>query len=74
MGKYTSTLNDEQKKVFVSFTAGANLYITGKGGSGKSFLARYIIDYCKQKGKQVLVCASMLAAPPFTALSVLLHQ
>ena len=57
MGKYTSTLNDEQKKVFVSFTAGANLYITGKGGSGKSFLARYIIDYCKQKGKQVLVCA-----------------
>lgn len=57
MGKEKSILNDEQKKVFASFKAGANLYITGKGGSGKSFLTRYIIDYCKQKGKQVLVCA-----------------
>ena len=56
MGKET-ILNDEQKKVFASFTAGANLYITGKGGSGKSFLTRYIIDYCKSKGKQALVCA-----------------
>lgn len=53
----TFTLNYEQKKVFASFTAGANLYITGKGGSGKSFLTRYIIDYCNKKGKQVLVCA-----------------
>ena len=41
----SSVLNEEQRKVFASFVSGANLYITGKGGSGKSFLTRYIIDY-----------------------------
>ena len=53
----SSALNEEQRKVFASFVSGANLYITGKGGSGKSFLTRYIIDYCHQKERKVLICA-----------------
>ena len=53
----SSVLNEEQRKVFASFVSGANLYITGKGGSGKSFLTRYIIDYCHQKERKVLICA-----------------
>ena len=50
-------LNEEQKKVFQSFKAGANIFLCGKGGSGKSFLTRYIIDYCKKSNKSVLICA-----------------
>lgn len=53
----SSVLNEEQRKVFASFVSGANLYITGKGGSGKSFLTRYIINYCHQKERKVLICA-----------------
>ena len=53
----SSALNEEQRKVFASFVSGANLYITGKGGSGKSFLTRHIIDYCHQKGRKALICA-----------------
>lgn len=50
-------LTEEQKVVFSSFCAGANLYITGKGGTGKSYLTRYIIDWCGRHGKTVLTCA-----------------
>lgn len=53
----SSILNEEQRKVFASFVSGANLYICGKGGSGKSFLTRHIIDYCLQKGRKALICA-----------------
>lgn len=53
----SSVLNEEQRKVFASFVSGANLYITGKGGSGKSFLTRYIINYCNTKGRKTLICA-----------------
>lgn len=55
--KTVEGLNDEQKKVFASFRSGANIFLCGKGGSGKSFLTRYIMDYCKSKNKSVLVCA-----------------
>jgi ATP-dependent exoDNAse (exonuclease V), alpha subunit - helicase superfamily I member len=50
-------LNEEQNRVFASFKAGANIYLCGKGGSGKSYLTRYIINWCQEMGKTVLVCA-----------------
>ena len=50
-------LNEEQQKVFASFRAGANIFLCGKGGTGKSFLTRYIIDYCDKSNKATLVCA-----------------
>lgn len=55
--KIESKLNEEQEKVFYSFKKGANIFLCGKGGSGKSFLTRYIIDYCKKSNKSVLICA-----------------
>ena len=55
--KIESQLNEEQEKVFYSFKKGANIFLCGKGGSGKSFLTRYIIDYCKKSNKSVLICA-----------------
>ena len=50
-------LTPSQEKVFRSFTAGANIFLTGKGGSGKSFLTRLIIDWCKERKKSVMICA-----------------
>ena len=55
--KKVEELNEEQEKVFYSFKKGANIFLCGKGGSGKSFLTRYIIDYCKRNNKSVLICA-----------------
>ena len=55
--KQKSELNAEQKKVFASFKAGANIFLCGKGGSGKSHLTRYIIEYCNSKNLSTLVCA-----------------
>ena len=55
--KKIEELTDEQKKVFASFRSGANIFLCGKGGSGKSYLTRYIIDYCKMSNKSVLICA-----------------
>ncbi|MBQ0063182.1 MAG: AAA family ATPase [Prevotella sp.] len=55
--KQKSALNAEQEKVFASFRAGANIFLCGKGGSGKSYLTRYIIDDCKKRGLGVIVCA-----------------
>ena len=55
--KKVEELNEEQKKVFASFRSGANIFLCGKGGSGKSFLTRYIIDYCKKNNRSVMICA-----------------
>ena len=50
------TLTKSQRKVFNAFKKGQNIFMTGKGGTGKSFITRYIIDYAKSKKKQVIVC------------------
>ena len=50
-------LTKSQKIAFRNFTGGANLFLTGKGGSGKSFLTRYIIEWCRGKGLKTIVCA-----------------
>lgn len=50
-------LTDSQKEAFRSFTSGANIFLTGKGGSGKSFLTRYIDDWCKEHKLSVIKCA-----------------
>ena len=50
-------LTDSQLVAFRSFTSGANIFLTGRGGSGKSFLTRYIINWCRQQKYSVLVCA-----------------
>lgn len=51
------TLTKSQRKVFNAFKKGQNIFMTGKGGTGKSFITKYIIDYAKSKKKQVIVCA-----------------
>lgn len=42
-------LDEDQIRAFQSFREGKNLFITGPGGSGKSFLLYGIVRYCQEK-------------------------
>lgn len=46
-----------QQAVLQAYQDGKNIFMTGKGGTGKSFITKYIIEYAKGKGKEVVVCA-----------------
>ena len=52
-------LTPSQDTAFRNFIGGANLFITGKGGSGKSFLVDHIKKWCASKGYNVATCAFM---------------
>ncbi len=52
-----TSLTKSQQNAFNLFKNGANIFLTGKGGSGKSFLTRHIIEWCQGNGKSVMVCA-----------------
>ena len=50
-------LSTEQQNVFNCFKQGENIFMTGPGGSGKSFLIKLIYEWCKENNKDVQVCA-----------------
>jgi ATP-dependent DNA helicase PIF1 len=50
-------LSDEQKYAFEKFKKGENLFITGPGGTGKTKLIHYFVDYMERKGIKYQVCA-----------------
>ena len=60
----TKTLSSEQEQVISHFTKGKNLFITGPGGTGKSFLIKKLVDIGNNitklngKKKKVQVCAT----------------
>ena len=51
------TLNKEQMTAYEAVKSGRNVFITGGGGTGKSYLLKAIIGDLKLSGKQVIVCA-----------------
>ena len=52
------SLSDEQTEVYNAYSEGKNIFLTGPGGSGKSFLIRHIIEDCKKRGIRYAVCAT----------------
>jgi ATP-dependent DNA helicase PIF1 len=52
-----NNLSPEQKYALHKFKRGENLFITGPGGTGKTFLIRHLINSAKENKKNVQVCA-----------------
>ena len=50
-------LNSLQAVFFKRMKNGENIFLTGKAGTGKSFLLNYFIEYSKTQNKKVLVTA-----------------
>lgn len=59
MGKTnnTPTLNQEQTQAFEIMVSGANVFLTGNAGTGKSFLIKAFIAHCQSQGKNIMVTA-----------------
>jgi ATP-dependent DNA helicase PIF1 len=53
----TSTLSKEQKYAYNKFIKGENMFITGPGGTGKTRLIKYLVEYAKSVNKSIQVCA-----------------
>jgi ATP-dependent DNA helicase PIF1 len=52
-----SHLSSEQEQAFELFKQGHNLFITGPGGSGKTFLIKKMYDWCNENNRPIQVCA-----------------
>lgn len=51
-------LTEDQKLAFDIVESGENVFITGKAGTGKSFLTNYIIECLRKTDKNVMITAS----------------
>lgn len=49
--------SDEQQYIIEKFKLGENIFITGPGGSGKSFLIKYLYSLANENQKRIKVCA-----------------
>ena len=50
-------LNPEQRQVFEKYLMGENVFVTGPGGTGKTFLIKTLVQSAEQTGKNIQVCA-----------------
>lgn len=51
------TLSLEQKYAFAKFAKGENVFVTGPGGTGKTCLIQFMVEYMNSIGKPHQVCA-----------------
>jgi ATP-dependent DNA helicase PIF1 len=52
-----NNLSKEQKYAYQKFVKGENLFITGPGGTGKTRLVKYLVEYANSVSKPIQVCA-----------------
>ena len=70
-----SILSLEQRLAFEKFRSGENLFVTGPGGTGKTRLIEFFVQYCKNVGKTCQVtamtgCATTLLPPSCGARTI----
>ena len=51
------TFSKEQQDIFNKYISGKNIFVTGPGGCGKTFLIKYIVKDAKSKLKNIHICA-----------------
>jgi ATP-dependent DNA helicase PIF1 len=51
------TLSEDQQDIFDKYVAGNNIFITGPGGCGKSYLIKQIVKHAESTKKNINVCA-----------------
>ena len=51
------SLNAEQRKAFDDMIEGKNVFVSGEGGCGKSYLSECFIDWCIKNKKRIVVGA-----------------
>jgi ATP-dependent DNA helicase PIF1 len=50
-------LSTEQRIAYLRFIKGGNIFITGPGGTGKTRLIKYLVQFAKSMKKKIQVCA-----------------
>lgn len=50
-------LSETQEIIFNNYLEGSNIFITGPGGCGKTYLIKHIVNHARQNNKNVSVCA-----------------
>jgi len=53
----SSKFSEDQQYAFEQFKLGKNMFITGPGGTGKTFLIKQMVQYMIMTGKKYQVCA-----------------
>lgn len=61
----THNLSEDQQEIFDSYKNGENIFVTGPGGCGKSFLIKHIVHHAETFNKKISItaltgCASIL--------------
>ena len=50
-------LDIEQQKAYNKYINKENIFITGPGGTGKTYLIKHIAEHAKKSKKQIKICA-----------------
>ncbi len=50
-------LNNQQEEIFQKYLQGENIFISGPGGTGKTFLIKTIVNHATESMKSFKVCA-----------------
>ena len=53
----TTCLSPEQQLAYDKFVKGENIFVTGPGGTGKTKLVQYLVEYSRSLNRNVPVCA-----------------